>query len=108
MGHDLQLDLQRLRALYDELSAVAREFEGADKLSDSLADATGHDDLGGKVRDFAHSWNDKREKMNGNVTALRDQVKAISDGFTQVDAGLARALQTSADAGPAAAPRVKS
>ncbi|GAA4178244.1 hypothetical protein [Gryllotalpicola koreensis] len=106
MGSDLYLNLQRVRELYHELDAVAREFERADKLSDDVADATGHDELSGKVHDFAHSWNDKRESMNKNVEALRDQVKAVSDGFTQVDQGLADALEKSA--GPAPAPQAKS
>jgi len=107
MGSDLKLDLDRLRELYSDLDGVVREFEGADRLSDDLAEATGDDELSGKVHDFAHNWNDKRAKMTENVKNLRDQIKSVSDGFTQVDHGLAKALQESADAGPAPAPKVK-
>lgn len=96
---DLKLDLQLLTQLKDDLDAVVAEFKNADDFSDSVADATGHDGLHGHVRDFAHKWNDKRQKMTDNVAALQQQVKAISDGFTQVDAGLAKALEDAAKEG---------
>jgi hypothetical protein len=104
---DLKLDLKRLHELADDLAGVVSEFEGADKLSDDVADATGDDNLSSKVHDFAHGWNDKRAKMTQSVKDLQDQIKSVSDGFTQVDSGLAKALQESADAGPAPAPKAK-
>lgn len=107
MGQDLKLDLDRLHTLYNDLNGVYNEFNNADTLSDDIADATGNDELSGKVHDFAHGWNDKRAKMNESVKNLRDQIKAVSDGFTQVDNGLAKALKQSADAGPAPAPVAK-
>jgi phage-related minor tail protein len=107
VGQDLQLDLGRLHELYSDLNGVVKEFEGADALSDDIAAATGDDQLSDKVRDFAHNWNDKRAKMTQSVKDLRDQIKAVSDGFTEVDDGLAKALKESADAGPAPAPKAK-
>ncbi|HEY0249374.1 MAG TPA: hypothetical protein VGC45_14055 [Gryllotalpicola sp.] len=106
MGRDLQLDLGRLHELSQDLDGVVSEFEGADKLSDDIAEATGNDELRGKVHDFAHAWNDKRAKMTESVKNLRDQIASVSDGFTQVDDGLAQALQEAA-AGPAPAPKAK-
>lgn len=107
MGQDLKLDLSRLHELSHDLDGVVKEFEGADALSDDVADATGDDELSRRVRDFAHNWNDKRAKMTENVKNLRDQITSVSDGFTQVDAGLAKALQDAVDAGPAPAPKAK-
>ncbi len=92
-GSDLHLDLQRLRELRDDLHAVVREFQNADDFSDDVAEATGHDDLAGHVRDFAHKWNEKRKQMTTNVENLQKQIAAITDGFTSVDEGLARALR---------------
>jgi hypothetical protein len=39
--------------------------------------------------------------MTENVQALQSQVASIADGFTQVDAGLAKALEDAANSGPA-------
>jgi len=93
---DLKLDLQLLAQLRDDLDAVVREFENADDISDDVAEATGDDELQDRVHDFAHKWNDKRKKMTESVKALRESIGAITDGFTKVDAELAKALEDAA------------
>ena len=93
---DLKLDLELLQQLKDDLEAIRSEFKVADDFSDDVADATGHDQLGSHVTDFAHKWNDKRKSMTEAVEDLQKSIAAISDGFTQVDAGLAKALQDAA------------
>ncbi|WP_394770568.1 hypothetical protein [Lacisediminihabitans sp.] len=93
---DINLDLKLLEQLKLDLQSIVDEFSGADDFSDSVAEATGHDDLSDHVRDFAHKWNDKRKKMTEAVTALQQQVGAISEGFTQVDTGLAKVLESAA------------
>jgi ABC-type transporter Mla subunit MlaD len=96
---DLKLDLKLLGQLRDDLDAVVSEFKNADDFSDSVADATGHDDLHGHVEDFAHKWNTKRKDMTKNVENLQKEVDAITTGFTNVDEGLAKALEDSANSG---------
>jgi len=98
---DLQLDLALLEQLKTDLDAIVKEFKGADDFSDDTADATGHDELAGHVRDFAHKWNDKRKKMTEAVENLSSSVASITDGFTQVDDGLAKALEEGAEASKA-------
>ncbi|HEY0261359.1 MAG TPA: hypothetical protein VGC18_16065 [Lacisediminihabitans sp.] len=93
---DLKLDLELLTQLKDDLKAVEHEFKDADDFSDTVADATGHDDLAGHVEDFAHKWNDKRKSMTEAVEDLYKSIEAISDGFTKVDAGLSKALEDAA------------
>ena len=68
---DLVLKLDELVQLRDDLDAVVREFQNADDFSDSVAEATGHDDLHGHVRDFAHKWNEKRSDMTENVKIVQ-------------------------------------
>lgn len=97
---DLTIDLQLLAQLKADLDAVVREFKDADDFSDSVAEATGHDGLHSHVEDFAHKWNDKRAKMTENVEALQQQVAAVSDGFSQTDTGLAKALEDAASSSP--------
>ncbi|MBC7596983.1 MAG: hypothetical protein H7288_24210 [Kineosporiaceae bacterium] len=93
---DLKLDLELLQQLKDDLEAIATEFKDADDFSNDVADSTGHDQLGSHVEDFAHKWNDKRKSMTEAVEDLQKSIAAISDGFTQVDAGLAKALEDAA------------
>lgn len=106
---DLKIDLGRLETLHHDLDAIASEFRNADDFSDSVADATGDDDLASKVRDFAHGWNQKRTNMVESIDGLVKSVGAITDNFTKVDEGLAKALDDSASAstttpaGPASA-----
>ena len=104
---DLKLDLALLAQLKDDLEAVVSEFKNADDFSDDVADATGHDELSGHVKDFAHRWNDKRRGMTENVEALQGQIASISDGFTQVDDGLAKALEDAASTPSADYPQPK-
>jgi len=101
---DLKLDLQLLGQLKSDLDAIVKEFKGADDFSDDVAEATGHDGLGGHVRDFAHKWNDKRKSMTESVEGLEKSVSAVTDGFTKVDDGLAKALEDAASESPAKYP----
>ena len=88
---DLVLKLDELVQLRDDLDAVVREFHNADDFSDSVADATGHDELAGHVRDFAHKWNEKRKSMTENVENVQKVIAAVADNFTKVDGDLAKA-----------------
>lgn len=90
---DLVLKLDELVQLRDDLDAVVREFHNADDFSDTVADATGHDELAGHVRDFAHKWNEKRKSMTENVENVQKVIAAVADNFTKVDGDLAKALE---------------
>ncbi len=95
---DIRLDMQALLQLKTDLEAVVSEFTSADEFSDAVGEATGHDALRDHVRDFAHKWNDKREKMLEAVQDLQKKIEGITDGFTKVDASLTQALQDAAAA----------
>lgn len=97
---DLNFDLQLLHQLRDDLDAVVTEFTDAEEFSQAVAEATGHDELGGHVADFASKWNDKRKTMLEAVEALQAKISAITDAFTQVDADLAKALNEAAASMP--------
>jgi uncharacterized protein YukE len=97
---DLILDLQRLDQLHSDLQAVVDEFTGASGFSHDVADATGDDHLADKVRDFADRWNDKRKNMTESVESLQKAIAAITDNFSKVDQGLAKALEDSENKKP--------
>ncbi len=93
---DLEIRTDLLEQLTTDLGAIAKEFEKADDFSDDVASAVGHDELSGKVRDFAHKWNDKRKDMTEAVKALQQQIQAISEAFNEADSELAKALEDAA------------
>lgn len=91
-GH-LKLDTVALREAGSGLRLVAQEFDGANAATNDLTPAIGHDGLASKVRDFAYSWDDKREKMVGVIGALAEACTGIGEGFEDLDAQFAGALR---------------
>jgi uncharacterized protein YukE len=89
---DLVIQMHLLDQLEKDLADIAAEYAKADEFSGEMADAVGNDELGDRVRDFSTKWNDRRKNMTEQVTALHEQVKAIRDAFTEVDAELGKAL----------------
>ncbi len=96
-GYDLSIDMEALRHLAKDLKAIADEFQHADDNSDAAAEATGHSELGHKVRDFADKWRIKRNDMTENVVKLQGIIQQIVDTFSEVDADLAKALEDAAE-----------
>ena len=93
---DLQINMTQLRGLANDLKSIADEFKNADNNSEDAADATGDDELRGKVQDFADKWSVKRAEMGENVTKLQGIIQSVVDTFTQVDDELAKALEEKA------------
>ena len=97
MSYDIQLDMEKLRALASDLALVLEEFDNANGHADAAAEATGHDKLAGKVRDFAGSWNIRRGKMIEDITNLQSVIQMVAENFEEADAELARALDEAAE-----------
>lgn len=89
---DLLLNIKMLDETEQNLASILKEFTNAEKFSDDVADATGHDHLGDKVRDFASSWNSHRNTMIDAIQTLHDSVKKIYDAFDETDKSLADAI----------------
>lgn len=89
---DLKIDAAGLSELGDQLSAIAKEFSGANAHSDRVADAVGHDRLHSAVRDFAHKWDDTRGKMTNDISTLGQMATAVGDNFQKTDATLKQSL----------------
>jgi|SRR5690606_4793118 len=95
-GYDLSIDMDQLRMLSEDLKAITSELENADGNAQDAADATGHDELRDRVNDFADKWEIKRAEMLENVKKLSGIITSISDAFSEVDTGLAKALEDAA------------
>jgi hypothetical protein len=96
MGDQLIVKGELLAQTQTNLQSILTEFESAEEFSKTVADLTGHDRLAGRVRDFASSWNIKREETIESVKALKESVGGIADTFDSLDADLAKALADTA------------
>ena len=90
---DLIVDTDFLRKTGSDLRVVAKEFEHANSHSDDASDATGHDGLAERVREFAHNWDDRRKKMVGNIAGLAEAAHGVGDAFEQLETDLVGALE---------------
>ena len=90
---DLVLDTGRLREAGAALRIVATEFEHANARSDQAADATGHDGLADRVREFAYNWDDRRAKMLAGIAGLAAVATGAAEQFEEIDSVLAAALR---------------
>jgi len=90
---DLRIDLAELHGLAAELAVITQAFDDARGVSDAVAQATGDDGLGARVRDFARTWQVKRQHMAESIQALHAHLESMTKGFTEVDAQLAAAVE---------------
>lgn len=90
---DLVLDTDQLRQLGADLRLVAEEFTHANNRSDDVADDVGHDDLADAIREFAHNWDDKREKMVADIGTLAEAAIATGEVFEQLETDLVASLE---------------
>ncbi len=90
---DLDIDIDLLRETGAALRVVATEFEHANDNSDHAADATGHDGLADRVREFAHNWDDRRGKMLESIAFLAEAGVGIGDTFAEIETELVGCLR---------------
>lgn len=90
---DLDIDTEVLRDAGSALRVVATEFEHANVRSDAAADATGHDGLAERVREFAHNWDNKRSKMLESIAFLAEAATGVGDQFETIETELAATLR---------------
>ena len=82
---DLKIDTTVLVEAGRNLRTVADEFQHAHARSEIVADACGDSELAHLVREFADNWDDKREKMLGNIAALADAARQSGEAFEQLE-----------------------
>jgi len=93
MSGQLKLDTAALREAGSGLRLVAQEFDSANAATDDLGPALGHERLAGRVRDFAHGWDDRRAEMIGAIASLAEACTGVGEGFEDLDAEFAGALR---------------
>lgn len=92
---DLKIDVAELRDGASRAERIAGDMSSAERIADETAGYTGHDGLAGKVRDFGGKWDIARGKLEDNLTAIADYLRAVIDTFEDLDTDLARSLEES-------------
>lgn len=90
---DLVLDTEQLQQLGADLRLVGEEFKHANNRSDDVADDVGHEGLGDAIREFAHNWDDKREKMLEDISKLSEAAIATGEAFEELETELVATLE---------------
>jgi hypothetical protein len=82
---DLYVNTEVLRDAATDLNSVRSEFESATTNSERIADATGHDGLAGRVREFASNWDGRRVEIIDQMTTLQTNLSTAADGLESAD-----------------------
>ncbi|MCR2812247.1 hypothetical protein NQ166_13940 [Microbacterium sp. zg.Y1090] len=90
---DLKLDFAELRRSARTAETVASSFARAESIAAGAAADTGHDRLGGKVREFGDKWDIARGKLEENLLFIADYLGAVVDTFSDLDTDLAAAVR---------------
>ncbi|MGO1646611.1 hypothetical protein [Agrococcus casei] len=82
---DIRLSYDDLRGAVTNLEYVATQFEASGDTADACADATAHDQLAGRVREFADNWDDNRRKFTTAADDLAAAIEQVHDAFKAFD-----------------------
>lgn len=93
---DVKLDFDDLLSSASSAERIAGDMSAAERFADEIAVYTGHDGLAGRVRDFGGKRDIARGKLEGNLTAIGDSLRAVVDTFEDLDTDLASSLNDSA------------
>ncbi|GAA2171286.1 hypothetical protein GCM10009846_04590 [Agrococcus versicolor] len=99
MGDDVLIHFSDLDALNEKLKEITSELENAgsraDQLEDAIGDPYGKNDLREAVEDFEDRWNNRREDLAKDITALQEHVQGVLDGFSDWDTETAASMEES-------------
>ncbi|MDR0285013.1 MAG: CHAP domain-containing protein [Propionibacteriaceae bacterium] len=91
---ELRVDTDTLRQAGTSLQQISAEFGEAGNNATEVAGLVGHDRLADAIRGFADKWNSKRSELKKSVDALATATTQIAQTFEEVDAELAKALDS--------------
>lgn len=90
---DLVITVDVIERMRGDLARIRREFENANRNSDSAADAVGHRGLADRVRNFAHNWDNRRRDLVEQIETIEEQLDNLQEQFDVTDRELAAGLE---------------
>ncbi|MBD7957352.1 hypothetical protein H9651_06850 [Microbacterium sp. Sa4CUA7] len=92
MSGRLKIDLDEVGQVSTNLATIVRRLESAQADAERLAAAIPVRELADAADDFAGKWDDTRRELIEEVSALKEQARAVADAFTDIDSQLVDAL----------------
>jgi uncharacterized protein YukE len=86
---DIRITYGDLDGAVAHLTFVATQFGASDDTSAAAARAVGHERLADRLREFAGSWEDNRERFQEAAESLARGVADIATAFREADARMA-------------------
>jgi hypothetical protein len=81
----MTIDVDAIDALGTDLASVAAQFDDANADSDRIADNIGQAELAEVVRDFAHQWDDTRQKLVDTTQSLSQAATQLAQAWRDID-----------------------
>lgn len=86
---DIRITYGTLDGAVTNLGFASRQLAASDDTSEAAAGAVGHEGLACRVREFADSWDDNRERFQEAAEDLAEAVAGIAAAFRELDVRLA-------------------
>lgn len=90
---DLTYNLDELTALGDDLERLATQLRSDGDLQDVGLDEVASSRVQDALANFADDWDNKREELANDVSAVAEMAKTAASGFRENDDELADAVR---------------
>ncbi|MGW0813281.1 hypothetical protein ACWD00_08530 [Streptomyces viridiviolaceus] len=90
---DLVVNVDLLVESETRLKSIKKELENLDNRKDDMQPYWGSGQIADVMSEFVDNWDDYRDKMMETVDTVGKLVKSTIDGFTGLDAELAKELR---------------
>ncbi|MFF8671441.1 hypothetical protein [Streptomyces sp. NPDC015242] len=90
---DLIVNVELLTESESRLKSIKKELENLDNRKDDMHPYWGSGNISDVMDEFVDNWDDYRKKMIETVDTVGKLVKGTIDGFTGLDAELAKELR---------------
>ncbi|MFE6522423.1 hypothetical protein [Streptomyces sp. NPDC057794] len=90
---DLIVNVELLTESESRLKSIKKELENLDSRKDDMHPYWGSGKISDVMDEFVDNWDDYRKKMIETVDTVGKLVKGTIDGFTGLDAELAKELR---------------
>jgi hypothetical protein len=90
---DLKVDTEVLWEAGSSLRTVYEAFKDADGRADVDRSVIAHGTLRDRLDDFADNWDDKREKMQGEIEGLGEIAEGAAESYERIETEFVAALE---------------
>lgn len=90
---DLKVDTDVLWDAGSSLRTVYDAFKDADGRAEPDREVIAHGKLRDRLDDFADNWDDRREKMLGEIEGLGDIAEGAAEAYEEIETEFTKALE---------------